>query len=295
MPPRTFARPGQRAQLLTLDVDSGATELVHESSELLLEAPNWSADGRWLVVNGHGRLFRVRPAPGSEPEEVPLGGVPPINNDHVLSPDGRTAFVSADDGHLWAVPLEGGAPRRITNDRGPDFVHYLHGVSADGAALAYIGLVRHGDGGVSTNVWTIPSAGGADVQITDDAFPDDGSEFSPDGRWIYFNSERASTAPGHAQLFRTSLDGGAVEQLTDDERVNWFPHPSPDGTRVAYVSFPSGTVGHPADVDVVLRLREADGTVRDLVELFGGQGTLNVPSWAPDGRRLAYVAYPVER
>jgi len=131
------------------------------------------------------------------------------------------------------------------------------------------------------------------VQLTDDDFPDDGSEFSPDGRWIYFNSERGSSKPGHAQLFRMAPDGSNVEQLTSDDRVNWFPHVSPDGQRISYVSFPPGTLGHPPDLDVLVRLIEPDGTIRDLVDLFGGQGTMNVASWAPDSRSLAYVAYPV--
>ncbi len=91
-----------------------------------------------------------------------------------------------------------------------------------------------------------------------------------------------------------AIDGSNVQQLTDDERVNWFPHPSPDGSRIAFVSFPPGTLGHPADLPVLLRLIEADGTVRDLISLFGGQGTINVASWAPDGHRLAYVDYPIE-
>ena len=290
MAPRTLA-PGQRAELHVLDVVTGEDRLVHESSTLLFEAPNWSPDGRWLVVNGDGLLFRL-PVEGGDLEEVPLGDVPDINNDHVLSPDGGTAYVSAEDGHLYAVPFEGGGPpRRVSNDRGPAFRYYLHGVSPDGATLAYIGLVAHDDGGATTNVWTIPSAGGPDVQLTDDEHPDDGAEFSPDGRWILFNSERGSDRPGHAQLFRMRPDGSDVEQLTHDERVNWFPHLSPDSSRLAYLSFPPGTLGHPADLDVVLRLVEG-GAVRDLVHLFGGQGTLNVPSWAPDSRRLAYVAYP---
>ncbi|MBF0687928.1 MAG: TolB family protein [Cellulomonas sp.] len=297
MPPRAL-RAGQRAELHVIDVVTGEDRLVHESSSLLFEAPNWSPDGRWLVVNGGGRLFRL-PADGGELEEVPLGDVPEINNDHVLSPDGATVYVSAEDGHLYAVPFEGGgAPRRVSNDRGA-FRHYLHGISPDGATLAYIGLVQHADGTATTNVWTIPAAGGPDVQLTDDEFPDDGAEFSPDGRWVLFNSERARTEPGHAQLFRMRTDGSSVEQLTFDERVNWFPHVSPDGSRLAYISFPRGTLGHPADLDVVLRLLEpydadgAPGTVRDLVVLFGGQGTINVPSWASDSRRLAYVAYPM--
>lgn len=289
--PRTL-RPHQRAELYVVDVLSGASRLVTSSSTLLFEAPNWTPDGKFLVLNGDGLLYRV-PVDGGYLTPVPLGDIPPINNDHVLSPDGTTVYVSADDGHLYAVALATGEPRRVTDDRGPGFHHYLHGVSPDGALLAYIGLEKTPDGSVTTNVHTVPSAGGEDVQLTDDEFADDGSEFSPDGRWIYFNSERASSTPGHAQLFRMAPDGSGVEQLTHDERVNWFPHVSPDGQRLAYVSFPPGTLGHPADHDVIIRLQE-DGATRDLVHLFGGQGTLNVASWAPDSRRLAYVAYPLD-
>ena len=302
--PRDF-RPGQRAELFVLDVATGARRLVLASSTLLFEAPNWTRDGRWLIVNGDGLLFRIA-ADGDgdgELEQIDLGDVPPINNDHVVSPDGTTVYVSADDGHLYAVPVTSGAPRRVTNDRGPKFHHYLHGISPDGATLAYIGLLELPDGTRTTNVFTIPSAGGADIQVTDDEFADDGSEFSSDGAWIYFNSERSAAVPGHAQLFRISadgatvdgatVDGATIEQLTDDERVNWFPHPSPDGTQVAYVSFPSGTLGHPADVDVLVRLLDSNGTVRDLVGVFGGQGTMNVPSWSPHGTKLALVEYPL--
>ena len=287
--PRTL-RPGQRAELLVIDVGTGERRLVLSSTELLFEAPNWSPDGDWLIINGDGRLFRIPVAGGTELEEIDLGGVPAINNDHVLSPDGLTVYVSAEDGHLYAVPLAGGAPRRVSNDRGRGFHHYLHGVSPDGSTLAYIGLEALPDGRRITNVWTIPTAGGSDTQVTDDEYADDGSEYSADGKWIYFNSERASSVPGHAQLFRIS--GGTLEQLTHDERVNWFPHQAPDGSVVAYVSFPPGTLGHPADVeDVRLRLLDADSRIRELVTLFGGQGTMNVPSWSPDSTRFAYVAY----
>jgi Tol biopolymer transport system component len=310
--PRTL-RPDQRAELWVVDVDTGERRHVLTSTTMLFEAPNWTPDGRWLVVNGDGRLFRT-PADGSGAlKEIDLAGVPEINNDHVVSPDGATVYVSAEDGHLYAVPFAGGSHRRVTDDRvtddgstqdGRTFRHYLHGVSPDGATLAYIGLEQGGQSEqsvVRTNVFTVPTAGGTggtDVQLTDDEFADDGAEFGPDGEWIYLNSERPGVsgerrAAGHAQLFRLSLTTGAVEQLTDDERVNWFPHPSPDGSRLAYVSFPPGTLGHPEDRDVVVRLRENDGTVRDLVALLGGQGTINVPSWAPDGVHLAYVAYPV--
>ena len=271
---------------------TGEHRLVFSSSTLLFEAPNWTSDGHWLVVNGDGQLFRIPAAGGGELEQIDLGGVPPINNDHVLSPDGTTVYVSADDGHLYAVSMAGGSSRRVTNDRGPGFHHYLHGISPDGVTLAYIGLENLADGRRITNVYTIPSAGGQDVQITNDEHADDGSEYGPDGKWIYFNSERASTTPGHAQLFRIS--GRTIEQLTHDERVNWFPHPAPDGSTVAYVSFPPGTMGHPADVDDVrLRLLDADGKIRELAIVFGGQGTMNVPSWSPTSTQFAYVTYPI--
>jgi TolB protein len=287
-----YLLPGQSAELYVLDVNTGDRRLLYRSSEVLFEAPNWSSDGRWLVINADGLLFRLPASGGTELEQIDLGTVPAINNDHVLSPDAATVYVSAEDGHIYAVPMMGGHPRRVTNDRGPDFAHYLHGISPDGTLLAYIGLQRRGGEPPITNVFVIPVGGGTEQQLTDDSFPDDGSEFGSDGRWIYFNSERASSTPGHAQLFRISSDGSTTEQLTSDERVNWFPHPSPDGTRIAYISFPPGTLGHPPNVDVVVRMLDDDGS-RDLVHLFGGQGTMNVPSWDPTGNSIAYVAYPL--
>lgn len=284
-------QPKQRAVLHMIDVDSGAMTTRFESDALLFEAPNWSPDGQTLYVNGDGNLYQLGVEEGGL-EQIDLGGLPEINNDHVLCPDGRTMYLSCQDGHIYAFDLVGGVSRRVTNDRGPKFSHYLHGVSPDGQMLAYIGLST-ASGDVVTNVYTIPAVGGEDVQITDDGYPDDGSEFSPDGQWIYFNSERGSTLPGHAQLFRVPVAGGAPEQLTFDERVNWFPHPSPAGGRLVYVSFPPGTLGHPEDVDVIVRVLEEDGTSHDLMHLFGGQGTINVPSWSPDGRRIALVSYPI--
>ncbi|MGC4174477.1 TolB family protein [Demequina sp.] len=287
-------RQGQRAQLFIADADTGETTLLAESRDLLFEAPNWTPDGRHLIVNGDGRLFRVHVASG-EFAEIDLGNVAELNNDHVLAPDGATVYVSSDDGHLYAVSLVGAhEPRRVSNDRGPSFRYYLHGISPDGAQLAYIGLeiLPHG---VRTNVFTIPSAGGPDMQLTDEDAPHDGSEFSPDGQWIYFNSERGSSMPGHAQLFRMSPDGEDVTQLTFDDRVNWFPHLTPGGERMAYISYPPGTLGHPADLNVIIRTASPLGEeVRDLVHLFGGQGTLNVNSWDPTGTQLAYVAYPID-
>ena len=296
------------AQLIIADIDTGETRTVLRSGSFHFEAPNWSPDGQWLLINANGCLYRL-PADSSaeisaaDLVEIDLGDVPGINNDHVVSPDGWFVYVSAHDGHIYEVPENGGSSRRVTPERPAErrFKHYLHGISPDGGTLSYIGGGLDESGTWATNVYTIGVDGHGDTALTHDEFPDDGAEIGPDGEWLWFNSERASSAAGHAQLFRMRLDGSEVQQLTSDERVNWFPHPSPDGRRLVYLSFPPGTVGHPADRDVILRsldlenlgTREARDHLepRDHARFTGGQGTINVNSWAPDSRRFAYVTY----
>jgi TolB protein len=281
---------GQRSELTVVDLD-GNTEVLLTTGEVI-EAPNWSADGRWLVFNAGGLLFRIPPT-GGQPEQIDTGHLADLNNDHVLSPDGSTIYVSSDDGHLYAVPFAGGTPRRVSNSHATPFHYYLHGISPDGATLAYVAIEQR-NGERQINVFTIPSAGGPDTRLTDLTVPNDGPEYSPDGRWIYFNSELAASRPGHAQVFRmNAVDGSGLEQLTFDSHVNWFPHLSPDGKMVAFLSYPPGTVGHPPDKDVQLRLMTPTGeNQRTLTSFFGGQGTINVNSWSPDSKRLAFVAYP---
>ena len=281
---------GQRAELTIIDLD-GTKQVILVADEVI-EAPNWSADGQWLVFNAGGRLFRIG-VTGNDLSEIDTGALADLNNDHVLSPDGRTIYVSSDDGHIYAVPSAGGTPRRVSNDHPTKHHYYLHGISPDGLTLAYVAVEQPMDQ-QQVNVFTIPAAGGRDTRLTDVSVPNDGPEYSPDGRYIYFNSELAATKPGHAQIFRmNAVDGSGLEQLTFDKLVNWFPHLSPDGATVAFLSFPEGTMGHPVNKDVLLRLMTPDGDdQRTLASFFGGQGTINVNSWAPDSKRLAYVAYP---
>jgi TolB protein len=235
----------------------------------------------------------------SRQEKISTGTVRTVNNDHVLSPDGKTIYFSAS-GRLFAVPFAGGEPRRISNEPTPERKYRcaLHGISPDGKTLSYVRVMESGPADIlgRSDIYTIPTAGGADVQLTDTPTPDDGPEYSPDGKWIYFNSELNATNAGHAQIYRMRPDGTGTEQLTHDERVNWFPHVSPDGTWIVYLSFPAGTVKHPADKDVILRRMRPDGTSQaDVFACFGGQGTINVNSWAPDSRRFAFVTYPIGR
>jgi len=287
--------PRQASELVVIDLITGQPTVIYHTQELI-EAPNWTLDGKWLVFNADGRLFRISPDGTDGPNRINTAPVENLNNDHVLAPDGVTVFVSANDGHLYHVPLSGGVPVRVSNDQDPArrYRHYLHGISPDGGTLTYVAYETRPEGGTMMRLATIPAAGGVEGYLTDGSGPVDGPEFSPDGAWLYYNGEGVARRPGHAQIFRMRPDGTGGEQLTHDDRVNWFPHLSPDGSMMCYISFPVGTLGHPADKDVILRLADPDGrNIRDLDAFNGGQGTINVPSWAPDSKRFAYVRYPV--
>ena len=284
--------PGQISELTIIDKDAGKPQVIFTADEII-EAPNWTPDGKTLVFNAGGEIWTIPAEGSSAPVLIDTGSVRDLNNDHVLSPDGQTVYLSSDNGHLYAVPITGGEPRRVSNDHPAPHHYYLHGISPDGKTLSYV-AVEGPAGNKRVNIFTIPSAGGPDTRLSDVAFPNDGPEYSPDGKWIYFSGERAAKRPGHAQCFRMRPDGTGIEQLSFDDRVNWFPHISPDGKSIVYISYPMGTTGHPPDKDVILRTMTADGKhERDLVAFFGGQGTINVNSWAPDSQRFAYVAYPV--
>jgi Tol biopolymer transport system component len=294
VPWRTLV-PGQVSRIRVWERDSGAIRTVHVSRDRLFEAPNWRADGQ-LLVNAEGLLWSL-PADGSEdPQRIDAPGLPPVNNDHVLAADGSAAFASADDRHIWHVPFDGSPIRRVTG--GDGVWHFLHGVSPDGTLLGYVRIDPRGEDGWSRAlIHTIRTDGTEDRAITRDPGPADGCEWTPDGSWILLNTEQFSTAAGHAQLARVRPDGTGLEQLTFDERVNWFPHIAPTGDVVVYLSFPPGTIGHPADRPVELRLVGVDDWTRPttLVALDGGQGTINVPSWSPDGSAFAFVDYPFGR
>jgi TolB protein len=283
-------RPGQRCEVWVATVN-GAAEVVLSTDEVLLEAPNWTSDGGALILNGDGKLWRIDLAAGSL-ERVPVDGIPGLNNDHVLAPDGRHIFLSANDGHIYRAPLGGGQAERITADDGSH--HFLHGVSPDGQEVAYVDIAG-GDYTQPGRLMTAKSGGGAPARIDVGAGHCDGPEYSPDGKWLYLNTESFTTAPGHAQLARVQVDGTGFERLLASGTVDWFPHISPDGRHACYLRFPGGTEGHPADLPVAVVLVSTDDWAQPLHtwRLLGGQGTLNVNSWSPDSGRFAFVAYPL--
>lgn len=304
--------PGRRSVVVLHDVVDDTREILLESEDLVLESPCFAPDGRHLVVNAAGRLHvlpltdRLRPA--GPLREVDSGDLRTINNDHLVSPDGRAHLVTAD-GRVHRLPWEGGRPRCVTPDPGDEAIrYYLHGQSADGTTLGVTVLTgRLGTGDViRTNVGLL-SEGRVrlltDTDACDGVEPGPGAPGEEHDAWVWFNSELRARVPGHSQVYRVRPDGSGLQQITWDERVSWFPHPSPDGRLLAHLAYEPGTRQHPADVPAQIRLIDlADpglGTprvrVRVLAEVFGGQGATNVNGWAPDSRHLAYVDYRLGR
>jgi Tol biopolymer transport system component len=281
------AQPRAQVSVLEIvDVADGTRTLVREFPTVI-EAPNWTSDGRWLVYNSQGKLYKISPD-GGEPEPIDTGFATACNNDHVLSADGKRIAIShitKEDrrSRIYTLPFGGGTPTLVT----PLAPSYLHGWSPDGRWLAYCA-----ERGGNYDVYVIPAEGGVEVRLTDAEGLDDGPEYAPDGRHIWFNSVRA----GLMQIWRMNADGSGQTQMSfHGDRNSWFPHVSPDGRQVVYICYRKGDVdpgAHPADKHVELRLMPAGGgESRLLAALFGGQGSLNVNSWSPDSRRVAFVSY----
>jgi Tol biopolymer transport system component len=275
-----------KSELCIYDLGTSSSRCILSTTDHL-EAPNWTPDGKHLIVNSGGLLFEVDLA-NPVLKQIPTGEVSSVNNDHGVSPDGNTLVISA--GHMYTLPRTGGIPKQITQHR----PSYYHGWSPDGKTLAM--CAHRGDN--NYDIYVIPVTGGEEHRITVHPGHDDGPDYSPDGKWIYFNSDRG----GSAEIWRmpagkkTPQDEYA-ELVVRGPRVEWFPHPSPDGKLLVYLSYPEGTKGHPPNKAVELRLIRLDAgdpiaqTPKVLERFTGGQGTINVNSWAPDSQRFAYVRY----
>jgi Tol biopolymer transport system component len=267
-------------------IGSGTRRVIYRTNDHI-EAPNWSRDGSHFLFNGAGRLYRL-PFAGGTPVEINTGPLNHLNNDHGFSPDGKWIVVSDKtdaDGksRISILPAEGGRPRLVT----PESPSYWHGWSPDGKTLAYVAA----RGSRVLNLYACPAEGGAETRLTTTDGLDDGPDYTPDGRFIYFNSSRS----GNMKLWRSRADGSQPEQVTfEDDTRDWFAHPSPDGKWIVFISFGTDVaVGdHPPNKEVTLRMMPASGGAPQVIaNLFGGQGTMNVPSWSPDGDKFAFVSY----
>jgi len=281
-PPATSSQPALYSSLETIAIDSTDRHVLYLAAGRF-EAPNWSRDGAFLIFNRDGHLEKIAAA-GGAPEMIDTGFASRCNNDHGISPDGKLLAISdqSQEEHrslVYVLPIAGGTPKRLTQNS----PSYWHGWSPDGQTLAFVG--QRND---NFDIYTIPVTGGEEKRLTTAPGLDDGPDYSPDGMYIYFNSERT----GKMQIWRMRADGSEQEQITSDEYNNWFPHVSPDGKWMVILSYDASVKGHPEDKDVILRLMSLpDRKISALAKLFGGQGTINVPSWSPDSKRLAFVSY----
>lgn len=276
--------------LNTYDIETGGIRVLARF-EKVIEAPNWLKKSDTILFNAGGRMYAYDLASGTE-TLLDTGACDQCNNDHVVSPDEEEIAVSHmtfDDtgfsSRVYVVPLAGGTPRLVT----PNSPSFLHGWSPDGAEMAYCAF-RNVNGVRTVNVYTIPAAGGEERCLTDGDF-NDGPEYSPDGEWIWYNS----TKSGLMQIWKMRRDGSGQTQVTRNTRNNWFAHVSPDGKKVAYLSYAKRQLEpseHLPNMPVELWLMNADGSDQHrILSLFGGQGSMNVNSWAGDSRRFAFVSY----
>ena len=275
------------SRLEILDVKSGNRKVIY-TTRGHIEAPNWSRDRKYLIYNSEGLLYKF-PLNSKTPEKINTGDVISSNNDHGLSFDGKMLAISSSakmpDGKtgsmVYTVSAKGGVPKAIT----PKVPSYWHGWSPDGKTLVYC-AERNGD----YDVWGISSKGGEEFQLTSSKGLDDGPEYSPDGKAIYFNSVRS----GMMKIWKMSPDGTNQEQVSFGQFNDWFAHISPNGKEMVYISYPPSVPAnsHPHNQRVLMQLQATDSRqTKVLAYIYGGQGTMNVPSWSPDGSKIAFMSY----
>ena len=279
------SRQGVKSRLEIVNVESMNRRMVY-NKDSLFEAPNWSMNETKLIFNQQGKLYKI-PVAGGVPELINSGGLENMNNDHGISPDGKWFAVSNGDpdfgSRVYVFPYEGGKAKLIT-DMGPS---YWHGWSADSKKLAYVGGREVNE---YYDIYTTKRTGGKETRLTSSNCLDDGPDYSPNGRYIYYNSCQS----GSMQIWKMNPDGSEQMQLTSDDHQNWFPHPSPDGKWIVFISYDEQVApnDHPPNKQVMLRMMPVEGgEIKVIAHLYGGQGTINVPSWSPDSKEIAFVSY----
>jgi TolB protein len=274
------------SHLEVMDVATGHRKILH-SAPNSLQAPNWTPDNNYLIYNAEGLLYKYDLKDGSI-STLNSGFAKSNNNDHVLSFNGKMLGISHHVGEkristIYTLPVTGSDnPIKITEESAGH--SYLHGWSPDGKKLIFTGQRNN-----QFDIWTVDVATKKEIPLTQTPTLDDGPEYSPDGKYVYFNSVRTGTM----KLWRMKADGSNQEQVTFDEYNDWFPHFSPDGKWIVYISFPKdiNPTDHPFYKKVYLRLMPSSGGVpKTIAYIYGGQGTINVPSWSPDGKKIAFIS-----
>jgi len=247
-----------------------------------ISSPNWMPDQKTLYAYKDGQILRIPlldPLNGGKPEVLDTAGLVDCAGDFGVSPDGKSIALSCAETkggirNLYVLPF-GGAPRRLT-EGAPSF---FHGWSADGNTL----LFTRGKA-AAADFFLVPAAGGPERRLTSDTLHD-GPEFTPDGKYIYFDSSRS----GSSQIWRMKADGTGAIQITDDGMEDQSPHVSPDGAAVAWLQLKPGGGTGVQDASIQL-LSVKDGVIRTLVNFQGNRGSFTMPVWG-DKNHLALVSY----
>ncbi len=286
--------PIKRSNVSVYDLKSKSVAVLY-SADQMIEAPTYSPDGKYLLLNSKGDLWKLPTgSSNSALEKVPLGSISKCNNDKGVSPDGKLiAFSSSATGHgsqVYTVSSDGGTPSMVVSET----PSYFHAFSPDGRWLAVVAQRNN-----NFDLFRLPVGGGQQERLTSNSGYDDGPDYSPDGKWIYFNSDRT----GKWEIWRMPAEGAgpddkSAQQVTSNpDEEDWFPHCSPDGKWLVFIAFPKGTAGHNGHLNVKLQMIPLPGqsiqrpTPQTLATFFGGQGTINVNSWSPDSTKIGFVSY----
>jgi TolB protein len=276
-------------RLETMNVFNGRRTVIYEKNNRF-EAPNWMPDGKRLLFNMDGSIYLI-PAIGGEIQKLNTGFADRNNNDHGISFNGKLLAIShhreglpGGGSTIYVLPLKGGTPQMVTENT----PSYWHGWAPDNKTVVY---VAQRNGIPIYNIYRNSIKGGKEVALTDNKPGEhvDGCEYSPDGKYIYYNGSHS----GKMHIWRMKPDGSGREELTNDEYNDWFPHISPDGKWIAFISFMPDVDpnSHPSYKKVMLRLMPVTGGKPKVIAyLYGGQGTINVPSWSPDSKQIAFVS-----
>jgi TolB protein len=286
-----------RSRVFIFDLRDGSSHLVY-TADSIWEAPNWSPDGRYLLLNSGGAIYKfvLQQDGTAEPRKLSIPAQYDCNNDKAISPDGAKLAFSAtlppsEDSQVFLAKTDGSDIKRMAV-ASPS---YFHGWSPNGKTLAF---VAQRNGSDQFDIYSMPVSGGPEKRLTANIHHDDGPDYSPDGKWIYINSSRS----GKESLWRLPASGAGADDkdarmVVSDDLEDWFPHISPDGKKMVYIGYPAGTATHdPRDVHIELKLVAIDhgkvvASQKVLVNAIGGQGSMNVNSWSPDSTRFAYVTY----
>lgn len=285
-PSPTPARLTLYSTLQTIDIaDNARRGTILFSAPGRSMAPNWSRDGKSLAFTRDGRIYTV-PVSGGTPQLLDVGDLTNCSGSHGFSPDGKWFALTCSaagqpDHRVYIIPAAGGKPRLLAQN-----ISWFHSWSPDGKTILFTRGAGHGSG----NIYSISVDGGPETALTTGTGLSDDPDYSPDGKYIYFNTDRW----GGMQIGRMRPDGSQPEQVTFDEFRNWTPHPSPDGKSIVFISYDPSVTTHAANKDIALRIfSPEDKEIRTLVNLIGGDGSMNVPNWSPDSKSLAFVSYQI--